>query len=220
MVGFGISAISMAFLPLLMPLQITIPLVAMISLVATGIVAFRTKTKNLTPLLMPLFIGSALGIPLGMHFLQIVAEDTLLWILGVVLVLTSTYSLIGKKNKVKFNWQTGALVGLLAGSFGASINVNGPLIGMYSTKNEKLSKHKNKDLITTYMFATGLFVVAGHYLAGRITEPVVRYFVIVLPALFIGLQIGKTIFEKVPAQLLKTVVYLFVLAAGLKLMFL
>lgn len=216
--GFGISTVSMAFLPLLLPLHVAIPLVAMVSVVATGIVAFRTKTKGLTQLLLPLFVGSALGIPLGMYFLRVVSEEALLLILGLILVLTSSYGLLNKKAKRNFSWKVGILLGLLTGFFGASVNVNGPLIGIYSTKDKRFSKFKKKDLIATYMFFTGLFMVAGHYLAGRITGSVLRYFAIVLPGLFTGLQIGKAIFKKLPAETLKIITYLFILAAGMRLM--
>jgi uncharacterized protein len=218
-VGFGISAISMALLPLFLPLHIAIPLVAIISVVATGVVAYRTKATNLMEFLVPLFIGSVFGIPLGMYFLQIVPEKTLLLILGTILISSSVYSLIGKEIKLKFDRFTGIMVGFLAGVFGASINVNGPLVGMYFTTNEKISKLKNKDLITTYMFFTGLFVILGHYLAGRIDREVGRYTLIVLPALFIGLQLGKVIFDKISVKLLKIIIYLFVLVAGIRMLF-
>ncbi len=222
-VGFGISAISMAFLPLVLPISQAIPLVALVSVIATGVVAFRTKTTNLGSSLGPLLIGSIAGIPLGMHFLQIFPEKSIMLILGIMLILTSGYSLLsnalGREIKLSFNWLTGIIVGLLAGVFGASINVNGPLVGMYSSKNKSLSKDKNKDLITTYMFITGLFVITGHYLAGRIDQQILRYFLIVMPALLIGLEIGKIIFKKVPAQVLRVIIYLFVLGAGVRLLF-
>ncbi len=218
-VGFGISTISMAFLPLFIPLRVAIPLVAMVSLVATGIVSFRTKTKNLRRVLLPLLVGSILGIPLGLYFLKKVSEETLLVALGVILVFAGSFSLLGKKIKLKFDRQTGTLIGFLAGFFGASVNVNGPLIGVFSTKSGQFSKYENKDMTTTYMFVTGFFVVLGHYLAGRVTKEIFSYFVIVLPALLVGLQIGKNIFERIPEKLLKTIIYLFVLAAGLRLIF-
>ncbi len=218
-VGFGISTISMALLPFFLPLEIAIPLVAIISIVATGMVAYRTKAKGLTEILVPLFVGSLFGIPLGLYFLQIVPERTLLLILGIILIFSSVYSLLGKEIEFNFNRVTGILVGFLVAVFGASINVNGPLVGMYFTADKRISKLKNKDLITTYMFFTGLFVVLGHYLVGRIDREVGVYTLIVLPALFIGLQLGRVIFDKIPVKILRIIIYLFVLVAGIRLLF-
>lgn len=218
-IGFGIAAISMAFLPLFLPLSTAVPLVAIISVVATGIVAYRTKEKGLTKLLAPLFLGSLFGIPLGMYLLNIVPERTILLFLGVILILSAGYSLIGKKIKLELTTLNGILLGFLTGAFGASINVNGPLVGMYFTTNENISRLKNKDLITTYMFFTGIFVILGHYLAGRIDREVGLYSVFALPGLFFGLQLGRVIFNKIPKNVLKTIIYLFVLLAGIRLLF-
>jgi uncharacterized protein len=218
-IGFGISAISMALLPIFLPLSTSIPLVAIMSVIATGIVAYRTKATGLKEFLIPLFLGSVLGIPLGMYFLNIVPERSLMVVLGIVLILSSGYSLIGKEIRLKFNRLTGILVGFFTGVFGASINVNGPLVGMYFTTNEEICKVKNKDLITTYMFFTGLFVVLGHYLAGRIDREVGFFTLVTLPALFLGLYIGKIIFEKIPKKLLKTIIYLFIFVAGIRMLF-
>jgi uncharacterized protein len=109
------------------------------------------------------------------------------------------------------------VVGLLAGVFGASLNVNGPLVGMYTAQNGQLSKHKSKDLITTYMFITGIFIVLGHYLAGRLIFEVWKYLVFALPGLWLGLYIGTKIFKKVNSALLRQIVYVFVLLSGVSL---
>lgn len=219
-VGFGISAISMALLPLILPLSTAIPLVAAVSVVATGIVAWHTKTKNLTKPLTPLLIGSVLGIPLGLQLLDLIPEKTLALLLGWLLVFAGSYSLLnGKKSKLKLKGWAGILIGILAGFFGASLNVNGPLVGMYSANNGRLSKYKNKDLIVTYMFITGLFVVAGHFLAGRLTVEVWKDFAFAMPGLGLGLWLGNLLFKKIKSVVLRQVIYLFVIIAGLALVF-
>ena len=218
-VGFGISAISMSLLPLLLPVSSAIPVVAIISVIATGHVAYTTKAKNLSKYLIPLLIGSIVGIPIGMYLLQIVSEQFLLTFLGFLLVISGSYSLIGEQLKIKFSLFSGIVVGILTGIFGASVNVNGPLVGLYLTQNKKISKIKNKDIITTYMFITGLFVVLGHYLSGRINEEVLYHSLIALPSLFIGMGIGKVLFKRIPVKLLRVIIYTFVLLSGIKLIF-
>lgn len=166
-----------------------------------------------------MFVGSLFGIPIGMYLLDIVPERTLLIFLGIVLISSSGYSLLGKKIKLELNRLNGILIGFFTGVFGASINVNGPLVGMYFTTNEDICKVKNKDLITTYMFFTGVFVVLGHYLAGRVDGEVGLYVLFGLPGLFLGLQIGRVVFEKIPTNVLRVIIYSFVLLAGIRLLF-
>jgi uncharacterized protein len=218
-VGFGISAISMALLPLILPLSVAIPLVAMISVVVAGIVAWQTKTTNLFKILGPLLLGSVVGIPIGLILPSLLREEVLSVFLGILLILSGGYGLLGIKSKLKLNKTVGVLVGLIAGLFGTALNVNGPLVGMYSAQNNKLTKYESKDLITTYMFITGLFIVVGHYFAGRITSKILNYFIFALPGLWLGLYIGDKIFKKAKIKLLRQIIYLFVLLAGISLIF-
>ncbi|MEA2020373.1 MAG: sulfite exporter TauE/SafE family protein [Patescibacteria group bacterium] len=219
LIGFGISAILMSLLPFILPLSTAIPLVAVISLVATGIVAIKTKTHNLSPHLIPLFAGAFVGVPLGILFLGYAQEETLSLILGVVLIVYVLYNFFSKESFLKMGNVGGFIMGSIAGFFGASFNVNGPLIGLYSIANENLSKHENKDLVATYMGITGVFVVVGHLLSGRITGEVLRYVLFALPCLFLGLFLGTELFKKVSPIWIERAIYAFVFIAGVSLLF-
>ncbi len=218
-IGFGISSISMALLPLVLPFSTSIPLVAIISLIATGKVAYTTKAKNIGKALVPLFVGSLLGIPLGLFFLEIAKKEHIFLILGLLLVFSSMYSLSGKDLNIKTSKISGVIVGFIAGLLGGAINVNGALIGMYFSQDRRNSKVRNKDLITTYMFFTGLITVIGHYVAGRLTNNVIYSVLFSLPSLFIGMWIGKIIFKKISNETLRIFIYLFIVIAGMKLIF-
>lgn len=217
LIGFGVSAILMSILPFILPLSSAIPLVAVISLLATAIVAIKTKTHNLYEYLLPLFAGSLVGVPLGIFFLGHTGKESLSVILGVLLIAYGFYSLLSKKNFLKVGKVGGFIVGVLAGFFGASFNVNGPLIRMYSAADESLSKHENKDLAATYIGITGVFVVLGHLFSGRITEEVIRYFFFSVPFLFLGLFLGGRLFRKINPVWIKRIIYVFVFAAGVNL---
>ncbi|NCN52990.1 sulfite exporter TauE/SafE family protein [Candidatus Wolfebacteria bacterium] len=217
--GFGVATISMALLPFLLPLSVAIPLVAIISTTATGIVALRTKTKNILKYTRPLLIGSVIGVTLGMMFLHLLNEQLLMVILSIFLITYALYGLFFKGYILPTGNVTGTATGLVAGFFGASFNVHGPLVGLYSSSNDDLSKTEIKDIMATYMFFTGLFTVVGHTVAGRVTGEVLLYALFALPFLLIGLVVGKRIFKKVNIIWIKRGIYLFVLAAGVTLLF-
>jgi hypothetical protein len=216
--GFGVATISMALLPFLLPLSVAIPLVAIISATATGIVALRTKTRNLLKYMRPLLIGSAIGVTLGMIFLHLLDEQLLTVVLGIFLIVYALYGLFFKGHFLPTGNVTGTTTGLVAGFFGASFNVHGPLVGLYSSSNGDLSKAEIKDLMATYMFVTGLFTIFGHTIAGRVTGDVLVYALFALPFLLVGLAVGKRIFKKVNIVWIKRGIYLFVLAAGIVLL--
>jgi uncharacterized protein len=215
LVGFGISAILMSFLPLILPLSTVIPLVAIISLVATGIVAWKTKTIGLSKYLWPLLVGSLVGVPLGLVFLQIISEAVLTLVLGGLLIIYVLFNLFFKGRRFLGAGRIGGLLmGVLAGFFDASFNVSGPLVGMYLLSNDNLSKYENKDLITTYMFLTGLVIVAGHAIFGRLNREVSYYSLLSLPFLFLGIWVGQKLFAKTSSLWVKRIIYAVVFLSG------
>jgi hypothetical protein len=213
--GFGVATISMALLSLFLPLELVIPLVAIISLVATGIVAFTTKTKGILKHILPLMLGSVFGVFLGMIFLKSINEDFLKLVLGVFLVLYSFYGLLNKSAIFPNGKVTGVVTGLVSGFFASLFNIHGPLIGVYSSSTKNLSKIQIKDFIATHMFFSGIFTVMGHGLSGRMTTDVFFYALLSLPFLLLGLIVGKKMFDKIDVLWVKRVVYIMIFFAGI-----
>ena len=217
--GFGVATVTMALLPLIFPLSLAIPLVAIISATATGIVALQTKTRGNFKYLAPLLIGSAIGVILGMIFLKYIDVDILKMALGIFLTVYALYGLFFKGHFLPTGIISGTITGLIAGFFGASFNIHGPLVGIYSSSNGKFSKTEIKDLMATYMFFAGSFTIIGHTISGRVTAEVLSNVLFALPFLFIGMVVGTRIFKKIDIAKVKTGVYIFVLAAGMALLF-
>jgi hypothetical protein len=217
--GFGVATVTMALLPFILPLSLAIPLVAIISVAATGIVALQTKTHENAKYLLPLLIGSGTGVFLGMIFLKSIDENFLQIALGIFLTVYALYGLFFKGHFLPTGKTTGAITGLIAGFFGASFNIHGPLVGLYTSVNGQFSKKEIKDLIATYMFFTGFMTIIGHTISGRITGEVLLYVLFALPFLFAGLAVGTKIFPKIDLTRVKSGIYIFVLAAGMALLF-
>lgn len=213
--GFGVATVSMALLSFFLPLELVIPLVALISMIATGTVAFTTTTKGIIKYILPLIVGSIFGVVLGMIFLKLINEDLLRIILGVFLVLYSLYALLNKNIVFPGGKIAGIITGFVAGFFASWFNIHGPLIGIYSSSTEKLSKLQIKDLIATYMFFTGSFTVIGHGLFGRMTTDVFFHALLAIPFLFAGLIVGRKLFNKIDVKWVKFGVYIVVLFAGI-----
>lgn len=217
--GFGVATVSMAFLPLFLPLELVIPLVAIVSVTATGIVALTTKSKEIIKYILPLVLGSVVGVILGMIFLELINEDILKTILGAFLMVYSLYGLLNKNTFFPSNKMIGGVVGLVAGFFASLFNIHGPLVGIYSSANKNLSKVQIKDLIATYMFFAGLFTVIGHSLSGRMTYDVLWRALFVLPFLLLGLVVGRKLFNKIDVRLIKKTVYIIIFFAGISFIF-
>ena len=217
--GFGVATISMALLPFVLPLSLAIPLVAMISMIATGIVALQTKTQGVRKHIQPLLIGSAAGVILGMLFLNSIDGGVLKTVLAIFLIFYAIFGIFFKGHLLPTGNRNSGVIGLVAGFFGATFNVHGPLVGIYSSSNDKLGKTQVKDIIATYMFFTGVFTITGHTLFGRITSEVLLHVAFAIPFLSLGLIVGKRFFQKVSAVWVKRGVYIVVFFAGISLLF-
>ena len=215
--GFGVATVSMALLPFVLPLPVAIPLVAIISMITTGIVSFQVKTRGLWKYILPIVGGSAIGVPLGMLFLNWINTNLLQTILAVFLMAYALYGLLIKHAFLPSNHYRSGIVGLVAGFFSASFNIHGPLVGAYVSRNKRLNGDGTKDVIATYMFISGIFTVAGHTIAGRVTEDVLFPLLLAVPALCVGLFIGSKIFEKLHIEIVRKIIYIFIFFAGLAL---
>lgn len=213
--GFGVATVSMPILSLVMPLSVVIPLVAIVSMVATGIVAWQGAGLGRYKQIAVLVLGSALGVPLGMIFLDFIDEAVLSLIFGMFLILYALYGLFFHQHFLPQNKITGTVVGTAAGFFGAAFNIHGPLVGLYSAEQRQQSKSEIKSLTAAYMFISGVFTVVGHVFYDRITPDVLWYALFSLPFLFFGLWVGTKFSHRLNPKWIKNGIYVFVLIAGI-----
>jgi len=72
--------------------------------------------------------------------------------------------------------------------------------------------------MATYMFITGIFTIAGHTIAGRVTGEILLYMFFALPFLLLGLRAGKMVFKGISVTWVKNGIHIFVLMAGVALL--
>ncbi len=216
--GFGVATISMSLLPFVLPLPIVIPLVSIISMLTTGVVSYRVKTKGLWKYILPIVSGSIIGVSLGMIFLNWINTNELRIVLAVFLMVYAIYSLIKKHAFIPSNHYLSGIVGVVAGFCSASFNIHGPLVGAYTSKNKDLSRDGVKDIIATYMFITGIFTVIGHSTAGRVTWEVLSLLILAIPSLVAGLFIGSKIFHNLNIDMVRKMIYVLMFFVGLMLL--
>src|SRR5690606_38363813 len=196
MTGFGVAAVSMAFLPFLLPLRLIIPVVAIISVIATGIVALRSSsTHRIAHILTPVIVGSVLGVMLGSLTLHIIPDTILTGIVGSILFVYGLYGLLGNGVTISPRAWVGTIFGFFGGLSSAIFNIHGPLMGVYASGNARLTKYEVQALISSYMAITGSFTVLGHGLSGRITPEVLQYTAYALPCLLLGMIVGDRVFS-------------------------
>jgi uncharacterized protein len=212
--GFAFGLIAAAiWLHALTPTQTTTLIVAY-GLLVQGYAVWKLRHTLKASRLMPLILGSAVGVPVGIVLLRWVSPAHLRVGIGVLLVLFSLYNLVRPKLEVKGGGQAAdAGLGFLNGVVGGSTGLAGILIVIWSNmrgwqRDEQRAAFQPTGVAT---FLITLIALGG---VGLITVDTVKLFALGLPALAIGTWLGWKLYGKLDEASFRKGVLVFLLISG------
>jgi uncharacterized membrane protein YfcA len=215
--GFGSALVAMPLLALLLPIRTVAPLVALLTLTQNAWLLLLQRRSVSTGKIVPLIAGALAGIPFGVVFLAKVDEGIVTLALGVSLTAYALFSLLRERPlPVSGNWW-GAFMGLLSGCLGGAFNGGGPPAVVYLSA-QPWKKEEVHASLQLYFFLAGPMIVVFHLLSGLTTGPVVRWYLLLLPALVAGSAAGLALHRRVSGDVYRKVVYLLLLALGILLL--
>lgn len=187
--GFGFVLIALPLLGLFLPLKTIIPLLIMLALCISFYLSIQLRRSIRFRNIVTLFIATLPGIPLGVYTLQRVSPQTLSLGLGLLMISFTSYQLLATPKPRPLGTWSSLLAGVLSGILAGSIGAGGPPVIIYSAL-QPWSKDESKATLAFYFAVTGLIVSINHAITGLITEEVLHYFLISLPALLVGIILG------------------------------
>ena len=212
--GFGDALIAMPLLALTVGIQTATPLVAFAALTIAIIILIRNWRKVDIKAAWRLILASSLGIPLGLLLLKGAPEHLVKAILGALLVLFGLFSLGTLRLPTVESKATAYIFGFVAGILGGAYNTNGPPIVVYGALR-RWPPERFRATLQGYFFATGLFILMGHALAGLWTAPVLKLYAYSLPFILLAILIGGKLNRSLPAKRFERLVYLFLIVIGI-----
>ncbi|HOV33240.1 MAG TPA: sulfite exporter TauE/SafE family protein [Candidatus Hydrogenedens sp.] len=225
--GFGSALVGMPILVFAIGLQISAPLLALLSqIVNLGVLWQNWKDLDWRHSLV-LIIPSIFGVPIGLLFLKGENELLLNTVLGIILIGYGIFSFfsneLDKKNDnklvmkpIRSHW--GAIAGFIAGILGGAYNANGPPVIIYASYAHQ-EKGAFRSILQAFFLVNGFVIIVGHAIAGLITKDVLRYSLWGLPGLVLGMLIGFYIDRFLTPQRFRNVVVLGIILLGLALIF-
>jgi len=216
--GFAFGLIAAAiWLYALTPEQTTSLIVAY-GLLVQGYAVWKLRhTLNATRL-VPLIVGSAVGVPLGILLLRWVPPGWLRMAIGALLILFSLYNLARPKlPDVKGGGQAAdAGVGFLNGVVGGSTGLAGILIVIWANmrgwpRDEQRAAFQPTGVAT---FLITLIALGG---SGIITADTLKLFALGLPALAVGTWSGWKMYGKLHETSFRKGVLVLLLISGVAL---
>lgn len=188
--GFGSVLLSIPLLAIFLDIKIVIPLAALASVSMTIMVLIQLRQQFDWKKIYPLLTGAIPGVLMGVFFLKRLDSEVIHWVLGVILIAYSLYSLLLRSSaKVIRKWWAYPF-GFLSGCFGGTLGAAGPPVIVY-TSLRAWNKDQIKVTLQGFFLMVGLAIVLFHALSGLTTFTVLCFYGLALPSLILGTYVGS-----------------------------
>ncbi len=162
----------------------------------------------------PLCLGSILGAPIGVWFLNRMETQFVQWAVGVVLIGYALYGLL-LKQATRFTAPAWAyLFGFAAGCLGGAISASGPPVIIY-TSLQPWNKDQIKVTLQGFFVISGIAVVIFQTIGGLVTGRVLLYFFATVPLMLLGTWIGSFLYGRIREETYRSIVLILMGLLGL-----
>jgi uncharacterized protein len=216
--GFAFGLVAAAiWLYALTPVQTT-ALIVTYGLLVQGYAVWKLRHNLNVSRLIPLIVGSAIGVPFGILVLRWIPPTYLRALIGALLILFSLYNLL--RPTLPSMKQAGRAadggVGFLNGVVGGSTGLAGIVIVIWSSlrgwpRDEQRAAFQPTGVAT---FLITIIALGG---TGSVSAELIKLFALGLPALAIGTWVGWRLYGKLDEAKFRKGVLVLLLLSGISL---
>jgi uncharacterized protein len=212
--GFGSVLLSLPLLALFLDIKTAIPLMALAGVPLTAFLLIPLWRHLEWQKVMPLLVGSAFGVPLGVYLLGTLDASMIMTALGIILLAYGLYGLLIRSVTYSLSRPWGYLFGLAAGCLGGGFSAGGPPVIVY-TSLQPWSKDQIKATLQGYFFISGIMVVFFQAMGGYVTTAALHYFCISLLPLLLGTYLGHFFYGKISEAIYRKTMLLLLTFLGI-----
>lgn len=202
------------------PLEVAAPLAVLVSITIAGLVVVQDWEKIHFRSTAWLFSSTLLGIPLGLLLLTSSHERMVKAGLGMIIVMFSAYSLIGRTPLELRHDSRGWLLacGFCAGVLGGAYGMNGPPLVIYGAMRRWSAQHFRATL-QGYFLPASIIGMGGYWLAGLWVHAVTHYYLVSLPVTLLAVFLGRVINHRLRGEVFLKYIYVALAGIGGLLLF-
>lgn len=205
--GFGLGMIAAPSLMTLLPPAAVVPVVVSLSIINSGVVTWHGR-KSLAPSLVgPLILFGLVGLPIGIHALHVADARYIRLLAGCVVSGFVTAQALGWRRPIRNQMLGLPPVALLGGFLGGSTAMAGPPIILFLS-NQSVPKDAFRANIICFFWVNSIMAAAIFAWRGMYTMQVLRYAMLLLPALLAGTYAGVRLSKHVTETQFRLVVLL------------
>jgi uncharacterized membrane protein YfcA len=221
--GFGFGMVSMAILPVVLPVRAAVPVVALLGLIACVSVLHASRHALERRRVLPLLAGAFLGVPMGVWFLGESEPAFLNLALGIVLIGYSGYGLLrgdvgvdADESQGPWRDAVGAGAATLGGFLGGAFNVGGPPVVMYVAWR-RFDPVATRATLQCFFLVATCFQLTLFGMTGMLTRASLVTAGLGVPALGLGLLVGTRLARGISRESFGRLVLVLLLALGVRL---
>jgi len=215
--GFGFALLAMPLVALVIGVKEAAPLVALVGFTLYAVNLTRYRRGFDWRVLPPLAAAAALGTPVGVWALNYLDETLIKSALGVILIAYALYSLwrpqTAPLRSTLWAWPAGFLAGVLGGAF----NTPGPPVIIYGNLRQWPRDLFRSTLQALFLFSSSL-VILSHVAAGNLTTATIPTYLLLVPALLLGVWAGAAIDRRISNERFRLLVLALIFATGVLLL--
>lgn len=215
--GFGSGLVSMAFLPEILGVRTAVPLVVLVTGTLEAILLVRYRSAFNLKAVWLLTLASVFGIPVGVWALRGLDEQVLLTVLGAVMAGYAIYALLNFRLPELKHPAWALVAGFLAGILSGAYSVGGPPAIIYGSCR-RWGPEEFKSNLQGFFLVNDTLAILSHGISGNLTPVVWRTYLLVLPALALGLLTGTALDRYINPRLFRKMVLILLVVMGVRMM--
>ncbi len=216
--GFGFGLIAMAIVPLFIGIKVAGPFVSVCSFLIFTVLVVPVRRDINWKFLIPLLVGSAAGVPVGVYGLAVLDNAVLLRIMGVFLLLYVAFALtLQPRLRTRLDRRWGYAAGLLGGAIAGALSTGGPPVAVYFTAVD-LDKSRFKATMMAYLVLMIGYKIALFYASGLLGAEVWRTVLYYLLPVALGTTAGMLAFRWIRERWFRLVVLLLLLGSAVAML--
>lgn len=217
MAGFGSGLVSMAFLPIVLPVITAAPVVALLTSTVEAVLLVRFRSAFNLKAVWPLTLASLFGIPIGVWALRGISEGILVRTLGAVMTGYALYALLNFRLPELKHPLWSVIAGFTAGVLSGAYSVGGPPVIIFGDCR-RWKPDEFKSNLQGFFLINDVIVIITHGLSGNLTPAVWQTYLLAVPAIAVGLVAGSGLDKRMNPAVFRKIVLCLLVVMGVRLL--
>ena len=204
--GFGSALVAVPLLSLYLDAKLAVVIATLLSTVISAPLIVEVRRQVRLTKVVPLAIGSLVGVPLGILILKTVDAGVLKILVAVVVILASALLFLAPRLKLgQRNTLSSLVTGALSGLLRASTSMAGPPVVLYTLSHEQEIEEFRSTVLGVFLF-TGVLTIPGFFVADLVSNDALVATAVAVPGMVLGLLIGIVLRARVEPKLFRKLV--------------